>query len=432
MKSASAQAAYELTDDITAKAIFGYVKSFNRSTTNADGTVSDGLQFLDFSPLLTQRQRQCTGEFQLLGKAFDNRLDWLAGVYAFDEKGSESTAGSTNAVFGVPSVVNFAGRAHNKSRSAFANLIFSVADNLRLNGGLRYTKDTKSINGQSRDVTAGGICVYSPGPDVVTSTTPNGPCSFQRTDSFDYWTYEVGLDYRVTETIFLYAKTGNGYRGGGQQIRAIGGSSIEPFSPDKVVNYEAGVKSELFDRRLRLNAAYYHTDFSNTQQTVILSPPAFATTTTIVRNSGDAQIDGGELEATLRLGGLVLAGGVSYNDFRYDNRALRQILSPKWIYNASATYTLQSAFGEVVGRVDYSHSDDYYYTSDANAPDNRTGEYDLVNARLSIRPTDALELGVWGKNLTKERYLQRDNQDASAATIRMRIGRGCGGVGRSP
>ena len=404
VKAASVQAAYELSDKITAKAIVGYVKSFNNSLTNGDGTVTDTLQFLDFSPVFIQRQRQYSGEFQLLGKAFGGRLDWLTGIYIFDEKGSESTAGTANAILGVPSIIDFAGKASNKSKSAFANLIFSLTDSLRLNGGLRYTKDTKSIDGQSRDVSAGNMCVYSPGPGVITSTTPNGPCSFRRTDKFDYWTYEVGLDYKITDSVFVYAKTGNGYRGGGQQIRAIGGQSIEPFSPDKVVNYEAGFKTELFGRRLRLNGAYYHTDFSNTQQTIVLSPPAYQTITTIVQNSGDAKIDGGELEATLRLGGLVLGGGVSYTDFRYDNPALVQSMSPKWIYNGSATYTVHSGFGDIVGRVDYAHADAYHYGTDATRPDNKTGEYNLLNARLSVQPTEALELAIWGKNLTKDEY----------------------------
>jgi outer membrane receptor protein involved in Fe transport len=83
------------------------------------------------------------------------------------------------------------------------------------------------------------------------------------------------------------------------------------YVSDTLTNYEIGIKSSFFDRRLRLNAAAFIEEWKNLQYG--LSPVGSAGVTNIY-NAGNARIKGIEGDATLTLGGFVLSGSGTFID----------------------------------------------------------------------------------------------------------------------
>lgn len=409
---------YDLSDEITAKLALSYAKSkADTLNQNTSGVVTDSVALFEFTPTTFQAQRQKSAEFQLLGKSFDNRLNWILGAYYFRENGTELNAGYTKVLGDIGGSADFDAQAQNTSKSLFAYGEMDVTDRLSVNVGGRYTWDTKSLLGRNRFTFsspgnpftgltphAARSCVYAAGPNITTSTTTDGPCLLDRTDKFSYFTYDVGLNYKITGDIFLYAKTNNGVRSGGQQARAVNFNSSTAFDPDKVRNYEAGIKADFFDRRLRANLAAYHLKYTNVQQQIILAPPAVPTTTTQVVNSGSAKINGFELETTARpIEALTLRGTLSYVDVNFDTPNRVQFFTPKWQYTLGATFEVPvSETDRVRLSADYSHNSSFYM-SPVNTDPTLPG-YGTLNMRASYLLGDHLDMSVYMTNATDKKY----------------------------
>jgi len=410
---------YDLSDEITAKLAVSYAKSHATTiNNNTSGIVTDSVALFQFTPTTFQSQNQRSAEFQLLGKSFDERLNWILGAYYFKEKGFETNTGITK-VFGDPGgSVTFDANSVNSSKSLFGYAEFAVTDALSVNAGGRYTWDTKSLQGRNRwsFATAGNpllgllphlerSCIYSPGPNITTSTTTDGPCLLDRTDKFDYFTYDVGINYKISPDIFFYAKTNNGVRSGGQQARAVNFNSATAFFPDKVKNYEAGIKADLLDRRLRMNAAVFHVDYTNVQQQIILAPPVVPTTTTqVINNPGKAKVDGFELESTARpIDGLTLRGSVSYVKTEFPDPNRVQFFTPKWQYSLGATYDV--ALGDENSlrlNADYSHVSSFFMSP--NRASRMLPGYGTLSLRASYLIGEHLDLSLYGTNVTDKKY----------------------------
>ena len=398
---------YDLSDDLMAKVTLGYLKTeADAINQNTSGVVTDGIN-VEFTPTNFQKQRQRTAEFQLQGKSFDYKLNWILGAYYFKENGSEINTGITKVFGSSAGSTTFDATAENTSKSVFAYGDVTLTDQLSVTLGGRYTWDTKSLQGRNRR-TFDGVCVYAqstpPDPNITTSTTPGGPCLLNRTDNFSYFTYDVGVNFKLTPEVFLYAKANNGVRSGGQQPRAVNFASATAFDPDKAYNYEAGIKADLLDRKLRLNASAYHVEYRNVQQQIILAPPVTPTTTTQIVNLGNAKIDGFEFEGTARpFPGLTLEGNVAYVKVKYANPATVQRFSPEWQYTLGATYQFSlDDMNAIRLHADYAHISSFYMAQNIN--DRRLPGYGLLNLRASYLRGEHFDLSLFMTNATDKQY----------------------------
>ena len=163
------------------------------------------------------------------------------------------------------------------SRAAFGQAVWHATDALRLTGGLRYTKDKKQDKG-GRNVTAFGC----PAPGALSCTVnifgvlPNataaellaflnaqgGNFSISNNDvkgSWDKLTWLGRVDADLAQDVLGYASVSTGFKSGNIQD---GGQTTDP---ETLTNYEVGLKSRLFDRKLTLNLAGYYSDFKGYQ-----------------------------------------------------------------------------------------------------------------------------------------------------------------------
>ena len=350
-------------------------------------------------------QWQLSQEFQALGKALDDRLDYLLGVFYFKEKAT-SYERDTFPVARFQS----GGSIDNDSLAFFAQSTYRLTEKLSLTGGLRFTRDEKS---------------FTPDQFVINSligipdNTPLLP-SVEASRTFKKWTPMVNLSYRWDEALMTYATYSEGFKSGGFTQRvfppvlpAAGQDPrevIPSFDPEIAKVAEAGFKSDLMDRRLRINGAVYRTDYRDVQvtvQNVSVAP--------IILNAAKARIWGGELEVVaLPMAGLSLEGSLGYTDAKYKETAAgaqvttddKLIKTPEWSLTGAVAYTIQTGSDwTVTPRLDWSYRTGVYNNS-INSPQAYQPSYHLVDAGIAF---DNDEVG-WSvlarvRNIGDERFI---------------------------
>jgi len=136
-----------------------------------------------------------------------------------------------------------------ESAALFADGTWHATPKLDLTFGFRYTHD-KVVNGLLNPLTG------APG-DLVDA-------------DFDDFAPRFVARYQMSDNLGLYANISKGYKAGGHSVFnlfALPGAPIESerFPKETLWNFEVGFKSEWFDRRLRLNAAGFFTDWTDMQ-----------------------------------------------------------------------------------------------------------------------------------------------------------------------
>ena len=222
----------------------------------------------------TLRQKQTSQELQLVGSTEPKNFDYIAGLYYFTENGREA---ATDYFFTFPLPRDIA--AKNTSYAGYGQLTWrpDAGSPWSVTAGGRFTHDKRRGNNH-----------------IVPVST--------RTDS--NFSASGTIDYKVTEATLLYAKVVQGYKAGGFNMRQT--DFARSFGPEKLISYEAGWKSELFDRRLRFNASIFYADYRDIQFDINV-PNQPDPTLTQTTNAGKARIFGIESEVvfavtdTLRL-----------------------------------------------------------------------------------------------------------------------------------
>jgi outer membrane receptor protein involved in Fe transport len=182
--------------------------------------------------------KQFTQEIRLASTT-DGPLSWQVGGFYFDSDFDVTTTGFT---FPPPVTVNHT----NEAWALFGQVGYQLTDTLRATGGIRYTDDQKDFV-----VVAGS----APQPRSVGDS------------QFD-WDFSLFAD--VSEDVSLYAKVANSFRG-----PTIQGRDVAFFNPpsvaqsENITSYEVGYKTELADRRVRLNGAFYYYTVEDPQFTAV-------------------------------------------------------------------------------------------------------------------------------------------------------------------
>lgn len=429
---------YEL-GDATIKSITGY----DYGGTKRDFNVGGG----PWIPLLTNQNgysKQWTQELQVTGNVGD-RLVYAAGAFYMDREATDNREDSSAfgafplflGQFGLRITNGSTQRNKTKTQSyaGYAQATYELVDNLKFTGGIRYTKEdvsvvTSAVQKPQASTRFQTTCI---GPAPTTAATPIAQCSGTASDSFSAWTYTAGLDYTVAEDVLLYAKTSRGFKSGGLNVFTGAGAAIQSYDPEITQDYEAGIKSRFFDRRVLFNLTYYHTDYTNIQRAVSFDA-GNNTILTATRNAAGAKIDGveGELRAAL-FDGLTIGGNMAYTDARYEDYKITirrggvptvvdlsnvefQGLS-KWTYSLMAAYDKPTPFGKFHAQLNWSHrsaanlfeNDSYATDSGPATPlaETRQEAFGVVDGSISL-DFDKLNstVTVWAKNALDKRYKQ--------------------------
>ena len=225
------------------------------------------------------------------------------------------------------------------SKAAFATVIVEATDALTFTLGGRYTDEHKdytfyrfNIDGQTinafldRFGAAYGIG-YS-GPDTLDAdgdgnTTETVTALSGRTANYDgdRFDFRASVDYRFNDAVLAYATIASGFKGGGVVPRPFTAAQAAPFGVEEVLTYEAGIKTDLFDRRARFNAAAFFNDFKDQQLTLSNCPsldPVNPVPCAAPQNAGDSEQWGVEFELYAEpVDNLLIDASASYLDQKF-------------------------------------------------------------------------------------------------------------------
>ncbi len=332
-------------------------------------------------------------------------IDWLAGLYYFRQNSRNQSFVEIGAdlasALGDPALTGIRtgsdGDLDTTSKAAFLSVTWKVAPRLDVTVGGRYTSDHKAIHYVQRDV----INLLGGNTDIRTH------------GSWDQFTPNANIRYRFSPTVMVYATASKGFKSGGFND-ALGSADGIAFGPEALWNYELGLKTELFDRRLVVNTALYYMDWSRIQLSD--DNPATPVYDPIILNAGKAHSKGIEVEVTARpTDRWTLGGNLSVQDARFDGGHLPSGASlghipyaPAYTADLNAEYRLPVAgLGSVALFGEYQLRGRTYLSNDAD-PDGVVHPYGLLNLRLSLQSRDERwRVSLWAKNLTNRTYEQR-------------------------
>ena len=321
------------------------------------------------------------------------------------------------------------------SKAVFGQVLIHPTDDLTLIGGIRYTEESKRYEFYRRTVS--GL----PHPFLPF----DGEVGVYKGDRIDW---RVGLQYQLSDDIMAYGQVSTGFKGGGINPRPFTQWQVVPFEPETLTSYEVGLKTDLFDRMLRLNLAAFYSDYKNIQMT-LLSCPQFSDPDTTdddngpcaaTANAGDGRIQGLELEATLNpVEGFSIDGSVSYTDFKYKSINPRaggpgnpngpQLddttpYTPEWKWSIGAQYRIDlGSSGSLTPRIDASYQSDAY-SNPANSVYELIPAQTVANARVTWRNAGGdLDIALEVTNLFDEYYTVTAYDSSNAGFATMQPGR---------
>ena len=351
---------------------------------------------------------QITHEARL---AFDDSgpLRVQTGLFFFDE-----TVTITSLAFAGD--FNFSGATRSQdsqSLGVFGSLSYDLTDQLTVSGGLRYTDDEKDFVAER----------------IV--GTPLGPIGESVSDEQVSW--DVSATYAANEDVNVYGRIARGYRGPSVQGRIVFGDTLSVAESETVISYEAGVKSELLDNRVRLNSNVFFYEISDQQLTGVGGENN--TVRLFNADKGEAYGFEADLEA-VATENLLVTAGLSYNkteikddvllvegcgggavctvlDPEVDvNGVTRFNISgnsfpnaPEWIANATARYSVPLKAGELYAFTDWAYKGDTNFFLYESAEFGEDG-YWLGGLRAGWEGDNGVAFSAFVRNLTDELVLE--------------------------
>lgn len=336
-------------------------------------------------------------------------FDWMTGLYyyrqvarnqSFVEVGSDlATLLEAPELAGL--VTGSDAKMRTTSLAGFASLTWKASTAFDITGGARLTRDKKTINYVQNDPI-----------DLL-----GGTSSLQGSDNWTRLTPTLNARYRFNDDVMGYATVSSGFKSGGYND-ALGDADGIAFGPETLWNYELGLKSDLFDRRVTANIALFYMDWKEIQ--ITQDDPRTPLYDPVISNAGAAHSKGIELEVNARpVQPLWIGFNASLQQAEFDEgtiparppaqpiRLNKVPQTPRYTASLFAEYTVPltglgdlSVMGEVVAR------GTSYLTLD-NQADGRVGAHRLVNARITLAADSGWRLALWGKNLTDTDYHTR-------------------------
>ena len=434
----SGKADWTINDLVRMEAILSRREFESQFATDADGSPL-GEQTVDGR----QSFKATTAELRFSGRAMDI-VDWTVGYFHYEGDFTSGQQVSIPAFAPGPFLVNGLNITESENNSVFAHTVWDLTDKLAFTAGVRYSEDTKDEQFDNTIVTTTGSAEDS------------------------HFDWKVGVDYQFTETLMLYASAATGYRPQAFNPRPFQVTQFVPVDGEEAHSYEIGFKSDLFERRLRLNVAGFFIDYNqrilpvggteclanNNGEYVNIVPegtpgavqdslgqwcidpngPGALPGAVVSRTFYDnipAEVSGAEVEFQFRpVAGLTFSGTFGYTDFKGDefedpsllgNPAVTEILSDNPIYVPELNWSVSAAYqfgtpggASITPRLDFYGQSEICPSIRTNVTPAQvtttedqscTAAYELLNARLEWGSASGLWTAAFGvNNLTNEEY----------------------------
>jgi iron complex outermembrane receptor protein len=418
-RGASLVATWDATDALSFKSITAQRKLNWSGARDADNT-----PLLVLHTNYRSRSEQFSQELQAL---YDGeRLDGVVGLYYFDEDTFDRVLVSLS----NPGTSYDTQRVSlgSSAKAAFSEWTYKVTDRFSATGGIRYTDESKSMQGTLFNVAPAtapeptnlptALCPFNGAPPTQTG------CLFLTTSpyklKFSDTTLSASMQYRWNDAAMTYVSYSEGFKSGGFNQRynaAPPGNAPISFGAETATTVEVGMKLNPL-RGLRVNAALFTTDYDDIQMTYRLG------VVPLLFNAGKASIDGGELEiAWSSPSGLQLDASVGYLDSGFDSitppppfgsvsptatatLASRLPFTPEWTTHIGLSYAFPLSNGwTITPRVDSSYTAAQFFDAGNSVEISQMGGVTIWNASVALESPDSKwRVALNGQNLGDKLY----------------------------
>ncbi|AEG51521.1 TonB-dependent receptor [Sphingobium chlorophenolicum L-1] len=365
------------------------------------------------SPILPVRRNDqntaWTQELQLQSPD-GSKASWVVGLFylGLTNKLSPFSFGAPGAsvLFGVPlgSAFNLVPTLGSRSYAAFGQITYPIFPDTRITLGARYTIDRVTLKG------------YNAIDDVIIPGSRGNTA-----ETFRKPTFRADIQQQFTPSVMGYISYNRGYNSGGfNNILPAGfANDPSPILPETIDAYEAGLKTQFFNNRLRLNISGFYYDYRNLQLSVHESG-GLAT-----RNAAAARVKGIDVDFEGRpTARLTISGGFEWLDSeftRYPDAPIYSVApngaiildtgdaggnrtpnAPRISYNANVRHSLPTSIGEFSTSVGMNYQSGWF--ADASNKFFEPKRY-LVNISETWKSLDNLtSISLWVKNLGNKYY----------------------------
>ena len=462
---------WEINEHFTLSNLVAYRTSKSFGWTSGNGT-----EYPTGGTQATFRQHQFSNEVNLINK--NGKLSGVVGLYYWRE--FQRQVGDSIGNLKAPPVRAANGpesyqdtRFPTKSYAVFFNESYHITPEFAVTVGARYTKEHKELDTLNTSfnwiggLPAGWDFATNPiaNPQGIGTRGTTSPSTIVRnsdgtinqalTVSFPFilgwdgsgaprkkqditnFSPKFGVEWQATEDVFLYGTVTKGFKSGGFNFTARNDFGLT-YQPENITAYELGLKSELFDKKLRVNLAVFRNDWKNLQVTQTVVLPGNPLPVGQSSNAAQARITGLDADFTVFPGaGITLTAGFTwlpdakYLDYtggqagNYIKNLLIQAKDPREnaalnTYNASgnrlikapemsAVFTAEKKI-DLANGANISLNGDVNYTSPteydiSNHPLGRYQAITLYNASVTFTsPSGHYSAGLWGRNLADKSY----------------------------
>ncbi|QUT05063.1 TonB-dependent receptor [Sphingobium phenoxybenzoativorans] len=415
----TANAVLELADGLQLTSITGY-----RHVDQASSLSGDDSTALTTSYDVATGANQWTQELRVSLQR--GPIDLVAGGYYFHEKNSfRLNFGVSPLVFGgaaSPLYQGFGqgGLQKTDAYAAFAQATVHLTDRLGIDIGARYSYEKRSITRYNQldfvnlfniDTPLVVGCSAPPLTGFIPGVTS---CSTSGADSASWSSFDpkATIHYQVADGVMAYATYSRGFKSGGYDL-----TQLRPaYNPERLTNYEAGIKADLFDRRVRVNLSGFYYNYSNLQITILeFEPPAPGPVTL---NAAKARLYGAEAEIIavpvddLRLGFNLAWLHSEYRELsdnnqftgQLENLAGNQLTSaPKYKLVGEVGYTFHPGFADITPRAELSWTSKIQFSQFNFDFQSQPARWEL-NLYLDVVRKDDWTISAYGRNVTNKLY----------------------------
>lgn len=396
-------------------------------------------------PVITQayqanRQSQWSQELRLASTG-TNTIDYVAGLYYFWQiiRGFGATAyGSAAPNWFLPTTPAAISNAalngftapstsdpQTHSYAAFAQGTWHATDRLSLTGGLRFTHEDKDGR-YTQDQTGADLSTLPPAQAAAAQAIRNAfnpVLDFSASRHDNSLAGTANISYKVRPDLLVYATYSRGNKSGGLNLTGIPAGVPTTVKPERTDNFEIGLKSQFFDRKVTANLAGYWT-IVHDYQTSISTENSAGVFIQYIANIPKARSRGFEADLSWSPTDLIsFSASTAYTDARYirypdgpqqfENPSPVTDLSGKTLAGVPKfTYTLNADLAQpvdalqVYGHADWSHRSSFF-TAVSDSRYSLVPGYGLANLRVGLRrPDQRWDVSLWVRNLFDKDYFQ--------------------------
>lgn len=365
-----------------------------------------------------------------------DRLALVGGVYYFEGNSAGAfdvvlnSGAAPSAYFdGTHTDLGIDGDVDTESLSFYLNASYNITDAITATAGVRSTKDKKNSNIRRYLLSTNNSFPYSdsqgsaftfgnPGDDTLLAIQTDITDDEAKKDWSEI-SPSVKVDWQMNDDMMLYLSYAEGFKSGGFDMRGVqlvNPNVADGYDPETVSTWEAGVKSQLLDDRVRLNFTVFDSEYEDMQLTVQSIQPAPINFSSDVVNAGVASINGAELEAmaqitdglsaTLMVGYMnaeldkVISGGVNVSD------SWEMLNAPNWNSQFALNYDMDlGSAGSLAMNTAVSYRDASRNFNNVTCSCDQDESYTLVDAGINwFSLDDHWSAALVVKNITDEEY----------------------------